>query len=57
MFTQLAKAIWLEMLFMHDVGGDTEYGRTWKGFWSPRRRWLRDCERDGFFHSSVFKNK
>ena len=52
MFNELAKAIWLEYLFMQDM-----IGEDMKRFRSRtiRARWLRDCERSGYLHPSVFK--
>lgn len=49
---QLCKAIWLECLFMKDM-----LGEEMRRFRSPavRRRWLRDCERSGYLHPSVFR--
>ena len=40
--SELFTAIWLEMLYQADG-------------YSNRKRWLRDCERSGYLHSSLFR--
>lgn len=52
MFIQLARAIWLETLFLKDM-----LGEDMKRVNSPavRRRWLSDCRRSGYLHPSLFE--
>lgn len=47
----LANAIWLECLFLNDMLGEDMH-RVFSA--NVRRRWLRDCQRSGYLHPSIF---
>jgi hypothetical protein len=50
--TELYKAIWLEVLFLTDMLGE-DMRRVSSS--AVRKRWLRDCQRSGYLHPSVFR--
>lgn len=51
---ELCHAIWLECLFLNDMLGEDMH-RVRSS--AVRRRWLRDCDRGGYLHPSVFKRQ